>query len=216
MLLPATLQSYIINDTQLELYVPDADAVQQYYTDNKSNAYWAKVWPASIALCHFIQQNPAYINSKNILELAAGLGLPGLFAAKAASHVTISDIEPLAAGYVLASAQYLHLSNVTATTLNWTDAVQMSLPDVLLLSDVNYEPAVFETLQQVLEHFLNSGVTVIISTPQRLVAKQFMEGLLLYSVLQQHFSIELNGTATDVSVFVLSLHRDNISIEGSR
>lgn len=203
MFISSTLRSYIINDTALELCVPDADAVQQYYTDNKSGAYWTKVWPASIALCQFLQQNPAYIDSKSILELAAGLGLPGLFAAKSARHVTITDIEPLAAGYVLASAQHLQLSNVTATTLNWTDAVQIPLPDVLLLSDVNYGSAAFEVLNKVLEHFLHHNVTVIISTPQRLVAKQFIEKWLPYSVVQQNFSIELKNTTTDVSVFVL-------------
>ena len=188
----------------MELYIPDAHAVQQFYINNKDQAYWAKVWPASVGLCIFLQQNIGIIKNKNVLELAAGLGLPGLSIATNAGRVTITDKEPLAKTFVQQSAKYLQLKNVTARTLSWQQSISEPLPDVVLLSDVNYEPEVFEELWQVIQYFLNNNITVIISTPQRLVAKDFIARLLPFVAQQWNDNIELDNRETSVSVFVLT------------
>ena len=97
---------------------------------------------------------------------------------------------------------HLQLKNARATKMDWKNAVKTALPDVLLLSDVNYEPEVFEELMRVLEHFLHNKVTIIISTPQRLVAKPFINMLLPYCTQQWNGQVVLNGRETGVSVFV--------------
>lgn len=151
-----------------------------------------------------MQQHPQYIAAKNILELAAGLGLPGLYTASFANKVTITDREALASEYVQQSAHHLQLLNVYTGTLDWKDADKEPLPDTVLLSDVNYEPEVFEELLQVLKYFLQHKVTIIISTPQRLIAKQFINALLPYCNTQWNTDVELNSKTTAVSVFVLN------------
>jgi len=203
MQIPSILQSYTIDKTAIEIYVPQPTFVQQFYQSNKGDAYWAQVWPASIGLCLFLYQYPEYITGKTVLELAAGIGLPGLFAAKKAKQVTITDRALFAEAFVAASAAHLQLSNVTAATLNWTEAPRTTLTDVILLSDVNYEPAVFEELQKVIDIFLTRHVTVIISTPQRLVAKQFISRLLPYVTQQWYTPVEHNNRETGISIFVL-------------
>ena len=80
---------------------------------------------------------------------------------------------------------------------------QAPLPDILLLSDVNYESAIFDELLNVLKYFLQHKVPIIISTPQRLVAKQFINSLLPYSSQQWNGEVVWNGKETGVSVFVL-------------
>jgi predicted nicotinamide N-methyase len=200
---PLHLQPFTIANTQLEIYIPDAEAVQKTYSNNKDAAYWAQVWPASVGLCNFLQDHPHYIEGRNILELAAGLGLPGLYAAATAKQVTITDREEQAVACIQQSIAHLQLKNTMAAAMDWKDAVQYPLPDVLLLSDVNYEPAVFDELLHVLEYFLQHKVTIIISTPQRLVAKQFINSLLPYSSQQWNGEVVWNGKATGVSIFVL-------------
>lgn len=203
MSIPLVLQTFSIGSTQIEICVPDSSAVQQVYNNNRHNAYWAKVWPAAVGLCNFLQEHPQYIDEKNVLELAAGVGLPGLYAAGIARQVRITDREKAAVDCILQSVSHLQLSNVKAYVLNWNDAVHEPLPDALLLSDVNYEPAVFKELQQAVVYFLMNDVTVIISTPERLVAKEFVNALLKYCVVQWSVNIELNENETGVSVFVL-------------
>ncbi|MBO9618860.1 MAG: methyltransferase [Niabella sp.] len=204
MQLPVISKAFVIGNHKLEICMPAPEFVQQTYQRNKNAAYWAQVWPAAIGLCVFLQQHPQYITNKQVLELAAGLGLPGLYAAAFAQHATISDKEALATDYIKKSAEQLQLKNVTAIALDWRDAVTRPLPDVVLLSDVNYEPAVFVELKKVINHFWQHKVTIIISTPQRLVAKPFITTLLPKTTQQWNTAIILNNTETDVSVFVLS------------
>lgn len=185
------------------MYVPQPAFIQHLYQNNKEDAYWAQVWPASIGLCRFLNKYPEYIVDRKVLELAAGLGLPGLFSAPLARQVTITDKEPLAEAFVTASAAHLQLSNVTAATLNWTETSKIALPDVVLLSDVNYEPELFKELQKVIEYFLANYTTVIVSTPQRLVAKPFVISLLPQCSFQWSDTVLLNNTETGVSIFVL-------------
>ncbi len=200
---PKKLETYFVNDQHIEIYVPEEQAILDRYRNNKEDAYWARVWPASIGLCHFLGQHAHLIRNKQILELAAGLGLPGLYAASFAKQITITDREPIAEIFVKQSAQHLGLTNTLIKTLNWSDAIKEPLPEVVLLSDVNYEPAVFEELKQILLFFLQQQVTVIISTPQRLVAKPFIMELLPYNYLQWNCTVSLHEKETGVSVFVL-------------
>lgn len=203
MSLPQKLETCFLNDGSIDIYVPDEQAIQQRYDHNKHEAYWAKVWPASVGLCLFLERQKQLISRKNILELAAGLGLAGLYAASFARQVTITDKEQMAEIFVKKSAQHLGLKNVTTQTLDWNDAQKEPLPDVVLLSDVSYEPAVFKTLQQIIEYFLAHNATVIISTPQRLMAVPFITSLLRYSQLQWNTTVSLNDSDTAVSVYVL-------------
>ncbi len=105
--------------------------------------------------------------------------------------------------FVQQSALHLGLKNVITKTLNWKDALQEPLPELVLLSDVNYEPAVFEELKQVLLLYLTQKVPVIISTPQRLVAREFIMELMPYSSLQWNCIVPLHNKKTGVSIFVL-------------
>ncbi len=203
MSIPRKLETYFLNDKCIEIYVPEERAIQQLYRNNKQDAYWAKVWPASVGLCLFLEQYTHLIRDKKILELAAGLGLVGLYTAQHAKEVTITDIEPQAASFVRQSALHLQLKNIITQTLNWKDATQMADPDVVLLSDVNYAPSMFDELQQVIENFLQKNIRVIISTPQRLAARVFMTRLLKHSSLQWNTIVAGDGVENEISVFVL-------------
>ncbi|MFT3749030.1 MAG: methyltransferase [Agriterribacter sp.] len=203
MSLPRSLQTFFFSNTQQEIFIPGAAAVQQLYSNNKHAAYWAQVWPASIGLCNFLYTHPHYIARKSVLELAAGLGLPGLYAATMAKQVTITDREERAVACITQSIAHLQLKNADATILDWKDAAETVLPGVVLLSDVNYEPEVFGELMNVLEYFLHNKVIIIISTPQRLVAKPFINKLLPYCTRQWNGQVVLNEKETGVSVFVL-------------
>ncbi len=197
------MQLFTIGDTQLEIYVPDKAAIQETYGAAVKDAYWAQVWPAAWGLCFFLQKHPQYIRNKTVLELAAGLGLPGLFASRQAKQVCITDREQQAMYYVEETARHQGLLNVTTAVMDWKAATKAPRPDTLLLSDVNYDPAVFPELQLLVEHFLQHATTIIISTPQRLVAKSFINRVLPFTTLQWSRTVLLNEKETGVSVFVL-------------
>lgn len=182
-------------DNDFTIFIPDPGEIAEQYKHDKHAAYWAQVWPASVGLCRFVQKHSHFIKNKTVLELAAGLGLAGLYAAQFAKQVHITDIEPQAMEYIQESIAYNQLNNVTYAVMNWKDAAQLPLPEVVLLSDVNYSPEVFEELEKVILHFIQNKITVILSTPQRLVAKEFINGLLPYC--------KERGEQEGISVFVL-------------
>ena len=58
--------------------------------------YWGELWPSSIALSEFLNENSELISGKKIIEIGCGLGLAGIVAAKLGGTVTLTDYLPAA------------------------------------------------------------------------------------------------------------------------
>ena len=201
---PLTLQTIQLQPEPVRLFVPDAGAVRTAYEKGEIPfPYWSQVWPASIALAQFILSNPACIASKNTLELGAGLGLPSLVGARFAATAHCTDVAPEAVAIVKLSAEFLALKNVYATVLDWSHLSPDLAYDVLLLSDINYEPAAFHHLQKVVKLFLESGTHILLSTPQRLMAKSFVMPLMIYCTHQEEIMVEYEGKRVATTVMTL-------------
>lgn len=208
--LSLTLQQIEREGYSIELFVPDAQQVQQRYYQQKqedTNApfpHWAKLWPAALALGDFLHHHPHLITGKTVLELAAGLGFPSLFAAAHARQVCCSDYLPEATEVIARSAAHLALTNFECLLLNWYQLPDNLQAEVVLLSDINYDPAAFTQLYGVLTRFITSGTTIILSTPQRLMAKPFIEQLLPWCTTHEIADIHYNNQSEPISILVLT------------
>jgi predicted nicotinamide N-methyase len=194
------LQTFYIHQQEFELFVP----LDNKQAPSQHSPYWAKVWPSAIGLCYFLSDHLHYIRNKQVLEIAAGIGLPSVFAAPYAQHVCASDIEPIAVSFIQDSFTHNKLSNTSSMVIDWKNVENISMPDVVLLSDINYEPDQFDTLFTTIQYFLNHKVTILLSTPQRLMAKPFIDRLLHWRKEQYEFMVDMNGVETAISVFVLN------------
>lgn len=203
-----SLEIIEFGDTSIKLYVPGYDYVKQKYEESKLNAsgpdfpYWAKIWPAAIGMCNFISAHSSLVRGKKVLELAAGLGLPSLLAAAYAAEVCCSDYLQDAIDVIDRSIAINEYNNIYARLLNWHHLPQTLHADVLLMSDVNYDEEEFAVLYKVVEKFISSGTTIILSTPQRLMAKSFIGKLLPWIAHQEEMEINV-PERTFVSIFVL-------------
>lgn len=203
------LQHFIRPGYSIDLFVPHAQEVQQTYLRQKQAGeephfpYWAKIWPASIAMSDFIQQHPETVQHKTVLELAAGLGMPGLLAARYAKTVCCSDYLQAAVDAMAASAAQTGLSNITCSLLNWHQLPDNIETEVLLMSDVNYDTAEFDQLYKVLMRFLKRGTSILLATPQRLMAKPFIESLLPFCISQSEMMVDHQNQQTAVSILQL-------------
>ena len=54
-----------------------------------------QIWYAAVAFGQYVAMNGSMFKGKKILELGAGLGLPGLIAAKCGGLVTLSEFGTL-------------------------------------------------------------------------------------------------------------------------
>jgi predicted nicotinamide N-methyase len=88
-----------IGGTTLELLqIADLEAlldrlIQTAGTGPIELPYWAKIWPASMLLGHFLAHLDAG-DGRTLLELGGGIGICGLFAASRGFRTVITDIHP--------------------------------------------------------------------------------------------------------------------------
>jgi predicted nicotinamide N-methyase len=203
------LKQFCLSGHFINLFVPEEHEVQEIYRKGQVDfPYWSKVWPAALALSEFVLHYPEFIRQKKLIELGAGLGLPSIAAARYANEVICSDYLPEALSAIKQSIEHNTLSNVSVCLLNWRSLPADLSADVLLLSDINYEPSNFDLQQEVIKGFLKKGTTVLLSTPQRLMAKTFILPLLLYCKHQEEILVQQDGKEVMISVFVLEQDRD--------
>jgi predicted nicotinamide N-methyase len=60
--------------------------------------YDAYVWPCAMVLAEYVHEHRAEFSDKVVLEVGAGMGLPGLVAAKVGARVYLTDMEKARAG----------------------------------------------------------------------------------------------------------------------
>jgi predicted nicotinamide N-methyase len=201
---PLLLQTIVLEEAEIELFVPDENAVREAYQKGEiSFPYWSQVWPAAKALAQFLVHHPEYTAGKKVLEIGAGLGLPSLVAARNASFVLCTDYVSDAVAVAGQSAQHHRLQNFQAAVLDWNHLPSDPEVDLLLLSDINYEPGALETVRALINRFAGRKATVILSTPQRLMAKAFISSLIELCVSQEQITIAHAGQQVPVSTLVM-------------
>jgi predicted nicotinamide N-methyase len=142
-----------------------------------------QLWPASMALGHFLLSEPSLIAGKSLIELGAGCGFAGIVAARYASQCIITDadqetVENLR--YNLLTNRKLWLEGcsegsspeVLAETLLWEDVVKNGWPparraDVVIGSDIiygNWGALVTKVVQNIM---VPSGTVIMISATDR-------------------------------------------------
>ena len=197
-------------DAEKAIYIPAYEAVKTIYAailelDPASPfPYWAKVWPSAIALHNVLQKHPSLIKDKTVLELGAGIGLPALMMAGITKSTQISDYDLEAVALLKKNIEHLQLQNAEALQLDWNNVPENLNPEVVILSDVNYDPIQFDTLINLIDKFVNQGCTILLSTPQRIMASPFVQKLETYIKDRYEVLVDEKGIKKEISILVLS------------
>ncbi len=192
------------------IYIPDYEQVKEVYASlikidpNTPFPFWAKLWPSSIALVNVLENNPNWIRDKHVLELGAGIGLPSLMLAGLVKFIQVSDYADEAVELLQKNIAHLNLMNVQALQLDWNHLPISIQPDVLILSDVNYDPSQFDTLIQIITRKILDGCTILLATPQRIMASPFVQALETYIQTTYVEVVNENASAIEISILVLS------------
>ena len=194
------LQTFTIDGRSVSIFIPDEKEVKQLYKEGKiAFPYWSQVWPSAIALSQFISKHPDLVINKKIIELAAGLGLPSMIASFHALKVICSDQDEHAVAIMEKTIQQLGLKNCSTEILDWNDLPENLEADVVLLSDINYNPDSFPALKKLVHTLIQKNITIILATPQRLMAKEFVEEIIPFAKTKE--DIVINDKR--ISVFVI-------------
>jgi len=191
------------------IYFPIAELVRPTYEkllkDDNQTAFpfWAKLWASGKAMSIFLQQEIKWIESKEVLEIGAGIGLPSFIIAKHASKVVISDHNVDAVELLQNNISHLGLTHVHAMCLDWNDFPMEIKADTILLSDINYDPSQFNPLMKLIKRFLSEGSTIIIATPQRIMGVPFAEALIPFIKRSFVQTVEENEKSIDIQMLIL-------------
>lgn len=205
---------YPIELTQISaekaIYTPNYEQVKEIYTSllsmdpNTPFPFWAKLWPSAKALFDVLESHPHLIQNKHVLEIGAGIGLPSLMLAPITKSIQISDYDKEAVVLLQKNIEHLQLQNVEALQLDWNHIPENLNPEVVILSDVNYDPTQFDPLISLIDKFMNQGCTIILSTPQRIMASPFVLKLEAYIKDRYEALVDENGVNQEISILVLS------------
>lgn len=201
----ADLQEFKLGNQTLKVWVPNFQALQ---TSHQSNAYgdapfWGRAWPSALAMIQFLVANPVYIKDKKLVEMAAGLGLPAFYASQFASETMVSDYSLEAVQLMQQNIELNGLANIQAKPINWHQLPPDLQADTLLLCDVNYDPSQFEALLKMIHQFLAKGTTILLTTPQRLVGRSFINSLLEHVIINEVLEIQQDEKLHLINVLVL-------------
>lgn len=186
-------------------YIDQRLAASQGASENLP--YWTKVWPASLALA-LLTASLDFDPSQPVLELGAGLALPGLVAAARGQKVVLSDLDPDALEFARAAAELNGLDDlVQARALDWTDPPEdLSRFSVVLGAEILYQPPLYPRLVELLERILAPGGRVYLSHQER----PFLIGF--FQMAGERFTIRrqervLRGEDGPTKVFLYALSK---------
>jgi predicted nicotinamide N-methyase len=137
--------------------------------------YWAELWPSARVLARRV--GVLALRGARVLELGCGLGLPSLAAALAGGRVLATDWSPDAIAFAARNARANGLRVETAVAA-WRepDALVARGPwDLVLGSDVLYEPRNGDQLEALLPRVLAPRGRVWLADPRRPAAVYFHE-----------------------------------------
>jgi predicted nicotinamide N-methyase len=192
---------------EISLWIPDTESVKTQYENLKTQElhvdfpFWAKVWASSKAMVTFLQEEPNWIENKQVLEIGAGIGFPSFSIAQKASSVIISDYNSDAVSLAQKNINHLNINNATATVLDWNHIPSELFADTILLSDINYNPSDFDALVISISSFLNKGCFVILATPNRITANPFIEKLSAF--VHKTKKHRIDSGETEIAIFIL-------------
>lgn len=160
---------------KLKLYVAaDIEALITDVNDEDQVPCWADVWPAAYGMAYFIWEEIAFMPGESVLELGAGMGLPGIVCALKGADLTLSDFNPLALKMASENARLNGLS-VKILQEDWRTFACREKYDYILASDILYDPKLNPFLGEIFLNNLKPEGKIIISHPERKATFDFLE-----------------------------------------
>ena len=125
------------------------------------DTYWARPWASALALAALIAAEPDMVRSKEVIELGAGVGAPGIVAKLCgATSVLLTDREELGLQCAKLSADKSEALNIQTTILDFTQPVPPHLHqkfDLVLASDVLHERQLCDPLALAVASLVRPG-----------------------------------------------------------
>ena len=144
------------------------------FTKDERLPYWVELWPASLALAEWLQQNKERLQSGLCLDLGCGLGFTAQVATWLGAEVIAVDYEAQALSYARQSAAVNGVPDPLWTLMDWRKpAVRAKSCACIWGGDIMYEQRFVRPVFAFLEHALAENGVVWLAEPARNVYATF-------------------------------------------
>jgi predicted nicotinamide N-methyase len=136
--------------------------------------YWAELWPSGPALARTVSERP--LLGRHVLELGCGLALPSIVAALGGARVLASDWSPDAVALAWRNARR-NDARIETAVVDWRAPGRLlgRAPwELVLASDVLYEPRNAETLLELLPRLVDGEGEILLADPGRPAESPFL------------------------------------------
>jgi predicted nicotinamide N-methyase len=162
---------------ELELLSPaNADDLisEDDYVKDERLPYWADLWPSSQILAREVRE--MRLAGERVLELGCGLGFVAIGAALAGAEVTATDYYDDAILFATLNVAEATGKTIAARMVDWSAMpADLGRFDVVLTSDVLYEPRYAELVASAIAATLRRGGEAIVADPGRIACPSFLQ-----------------------------------------
>jgi len=165
--------------------------------------YWAKVWDSSLLLAYFLGRQPVVLG-RRMLEIGAGLGIVGIYAALCGHQVTITDVNDDALHFARANVLLNGVQHVEVSKLDWNDAAAAETYDVIVGAEIVYDRQSYPALVEFLRRSLAPGGIIFLAKNASLHAPTFFVELTKYFEFKQTTqTIQSDGESQQITLYAI-------------
>ncbi|MEZ4859840.1 MAG: methyltransferase domain-containing protein [Caldilineaceae bacterium] len=140
---------------------------------SERDLYGFLLWEAAIGLAEELVQRRAQIAGTQVLELGAGVGLPGLVAQSLGARMHQTDYQPDALALAQWNAQQNDIVGIETLLADWRTWHHRERYDFILGADILYEEALHFYLEAIFHRNLAPGGALLLADPGRPQALDF-------------------------------------------
>ncbi|KAM3625137.1 uncharacterized protein V6R79_007412 [Siganus canaliculatus] len=196
-------------EKEVHYYAGEKIAIEEGY-----DSFAGMIWPAALALCHYLdthRQQPNLVD-KAVLEIGSGTGIVSIVAALLGAWVTATDL-PVVLGNLR-----VNLSRNTrgrcrhtpqAAALSWGFDLERTYPasvyryDYVLAADVVYHHEYLDELLATMKHFCRPGTTLIWANKVR-----FKTDLKFTENFKEAFHTSMLAEDGDLKIFMATCREE--------
>ncbi|XP_031984926.1 methyltransferase-like protein 23 [Corvus moneduloides] len=165
--------------------------------------YGMYVWPCAVVLAQYLWVHRRSLPGKRVLEIGAGVSLPGVVAARCGAQVILSDSEelPRCLQSCRSSCLMNHLPHVPVLGLTWgrmsPELLSLAPIDIILGSDVFFDPKDFEDILTTIYFLLEKNPHAQFWTTYQVRSADWSIEALLYKWKLKSIHVPLHSFGAD-------------------
>lgn len=204
---PSYAKTFLSGADACTLLIPQEDAVKaQYEAEQAKHAvvvfpYWTRVWDAAWVMATAIIEHSHLLQNKTCLELGAGIALPSFIASRYAKQVIATDYTEDALHWMQQNVLFSQ-TELRTQVIDWQTDESLPDYDVLILSDVLYEPSQHAKLHRIITSAWENKKTIFLTSPERPSSLLFFETLALPAYEQQILQTAYQGYPATIMLYI--------------